>query len=126
MPISSITRSKYGTFDEYHTSNDNFDLVTEKGLKESLELYIKCIDVFEKNCYPKINVFCEPQLGKRGLYPSISTSESGKLVRNLMNVISYCDGYHSLLDISEKCDISFSDVYDSYKKLSKSNLLTNK
>ena len=75
LPISSITRSKYGTYKEYHTSLDNFELVTERGLNESLEIYLKCIEVFEKNCYPKINVLCEPQLCKRSLYPNISTSD---------------------------------------------------
>ena len=49
LPISSITRSKYGEYPEYHTSLDNFDVVTQKGLNESLEIYLKCIDIFEKN-----------------------------------------------------------------------------
>ena len=123
LPISSITRSKYGTYDEYHTSLDNFDLVTEKGLEESLNIYKKCLDVFEKNCFPKINVFCEPQLGKRGLYPNLSTSESGKKVRDLMNFISYCDGKHSLLDISEKCNLSFAKVYDLFLEVNEANLI---
>jgi aminopeptidase-like protein len=123
LPISSITRSKYGTYKEYHTSLDNFDLVTEKGLQESLNIYKKCIDIFEKNCYPKINVFCEPQLGKRGLYPNISTAESGKKVRDLMNVISFCDGEHSLLDISEKCNLCFLKVYDLYTDIKAANLI---
>jgi aminopeptidase-like protein len=126
LPISSITRSKYGTYEEYHTSLDNFELVTEKGLNDSLELYIKCLDVFEKNCKPRINVFCEPQLGKRGLYPSVSTSKSGIKVRNLMNVISFCDGENSLLDISEKCNLSFSEVYDLYLELNHANLFITK
>lgn len=123
LPVSSITRSKYGTYKEYHTSLDNFELVTEKGLHESLEIYLKCIEVFEKNCCPKINVLCEPQLGKRSLYPNISTSDSGIKVRNLMNVISFCDGNHSLLDISEICHLSFSEVYALYMELLKSDLL---
>lgn len=118
LPISSVTRSKYGEYSEYHTSLDNFDVVTEKGLNESLEFYINCIEVFEKNTvYPKISVLCEPQLGKRGLYPTISTKESGKIVRNMMNFISYCDGSNSILDIAEICNIPFEECYSYYKKL---------
>ena len=30
---------------------------------------INIIDAFELGLYPKIKVICEPQLGKRGLYP---------------------------------------------------------
>ena len=110
LPISSITRSKFGEYPEYHTSLDNFDVVTEKGLNDSLLLYLKCLDIFEKNrFYPKVKVFCEPQLGKRGLYPNISTKESGNIVRNMMNFISYCDGSNSILEISEICGIDFEE-----------------
>jgi len=88
-----------------------------------LEFYLNCIDVFEKNTvHPKINVFCEPQLGKRGLYPSISTKESGNIVRNMMNFISYCDGSNSILDISEICNIPFEESYSFYKKLHEKGL----
>ena len=122
LPISSITRTKFGEYPEYHTSLDNFDVVTEKGLNDSLLLYLKCIEIFEKNrFYPKVKVFCEPQLGKRGLYPNISTKESGKIVQNMMNFISYCDGSNSILEISEICGIDFEESFGYYEKLMKVN-----
>lgn len=124
LPISSITRSKFGEYAEYHTSLDNFDVVTEKGLSDSLSLYLKCIDVFEKNrFYPKIKVLCEPQLGKRGLYPNISTKESGKIVENMMNFISYCDGSNSILEISEICGIPFEESFGYYMKMKENGLM---
>ena len=124
LPISSVTRSKYGEYPEYHTSLDNFDLVTEQGLNESLKFYLNCVDIFEKNrFYPKINVLCEPQLGKRGLYPTISSKESAKIVRNMMNFISYCDGSNSILDISEKCNIPFDESVSYFEKMIDNNLI---
>lgn len=124
LPICSIMRSKYGTFDEYHTSLDNFNLVNNKALNESVDIYMEAINIFEKNFYkPKINVFCEPQLGKRGMYPKISTKESGKTVRNLMNFISFCDGENTILDISFLCRISFNEAFEYFLKLKKNNLI---
>lgn len=124
LPISSITRSKFGEYPEYHTSLDNFDVVTEKGLNDSLLLYLKCVDIFEKNrFYPKVKVFCEPQLGKRGLYPTISTKESGNIVRNMMNFISYCDGSNSILEISEICGIDFEESFGYFTKMKENGLM---
>ena len=124
LPISSITRTKFGEYPEYHTSLDNFDVVTEKGLNDSLLLYLKCVDIFEKNrFYPKVKVFCEPQLGKRGLYPNISTKESGNIVRNMMNFISYCDGSNSILEISEICEIDFEESFGYYTIMKENGLI---
>jgi aminopeptidase-like protein len=124
LPISSITRTKFGEYPEYHTSLDNFVVVTEKGLNDSLLLYLECIDIFEKNrFYPKVKVFCEPQLGKRGLYPTISTKESGNIVRNMMNFISYCDGSNSILEISEICGIDFEESFGYYMKMKENGLM---
>lgn len=124
LPISSVTRSKYGEYPEYHTSLDNFDLVTKKGLTESLEFYLKCINIFEKNFInPKMNVLCEPNLGKRGLYSTLSTKNSGKIERNMSNFISFCDGTNSILDISELCKIEFDECYKYYCTMKENNLI---
>ena len=124
LPISSITRTKFREYPEYHTSLDNFDVVTEKGLNDSLLLYLKCIDIFEKNrFYPQVKVFCEPQLGKRGLYPNFSTKESKNIFRNMMNFISYCDGSNSILEISEICGIDFEESFGYYMKMKENGLM---
>ena len=36
-------QSKYGTYPEYHTSDDNYNLVTQKSLSESYSLIKKII-----------------------------------------------------------------------------------
>ena len=126
LPISSITRSKYEEYPEYHTSLDNFDLVTSKGLEESLQVYLNCIKIFEFHkggIYPKISVLGEPQLSKRGLYPKISKKTSSSSIRNFMNVISYCDGKNDLIDISKFCKIDFFETYSIYLKLKEKSLL---
>jgi len=124
LPISSITRSKYGKYPEYHTSLDNFDVVTQNGLNESLDIYLKCINIFEKNrFFPKIKIYCEPQLGKRGLYPNLSIKKSTLNVRNMANFISYCDGKNSILEISNLCEIDFEEAYGYYNKMKENGLV---
>ena len=53
---------------------------------------------------------CEPQMGKRGLYPTISTKNSNDEVTLMMNLISLCDGNNSLLDIAERLNVAIWDV----------------
>lgn len=101
LPVASVTRSKYGTFPEYHTSLDDLDFVTPSGLAGGLNVYQRIIECLEQNCYPVSTVLCEPQLGKRGLYPTLSTKESAKSVKMMMDLIAYSDGKHSLLEIAE-------------------------
>ena len=102
LPVCSIMRSKYGEYPEYHTSLDDLSLISPRGLQVSFDI-IKCaIECVEQNRLLKTSVLCEPQLGKRGLYPTVSTRDSHSKVRDMMNLIAYCDGNTDLIDISEK------------------------
>ena len=123
LPIASIMRSKYGEYPEYHTSLDNLELVTPTGLQGGYDALRKAIEIIEKNVYLKSTVLCEPQLGNRGLYPTLSTKESGKQVRSMMNMLSYCDGQNSLLDIAELIDEPFWEVLPLADRLIEQDLL---
>ena len=102
LPVATIMRSKYGTYPEYHTSLDDLDnVVTPTGLSGGYEALRQAIEVIEGNVTPHVTVPCEPQLGKRGLYPTLSTKGSGRQVRVMMNLLSYCDGRRTLLEIAE-------------------------
>lgn len=117
LPIASIMRTKYGIYPEYHTSLDNLDLVTPAGLAGGFNAVRQSIEILESNIKPKILVLGEPQLGKRGLYPTLSTKESGQLVRTMMNMISYSDGNHDLLTIAEKINAPFQELFSIVEKL---------
>ena len=80
-------------YPEYHTSLDTLGgVVTPAGLKGGYDIVAKVVEVLENNQYPKVQVLYEPNLGKRGLYPTLSTRESGSSVRLMMDFISYSDG----------------------------------
>lgn len=110
LPVVSVMRSKYGEYEEYHTSLDNLDFVSKEGLQGSFNVYADIIFYLENNYFPIINTLCEPQLGKRGLYPNTSTKESGQEIRDIMNVITYCDGYNDILEISKITQLNFKEV----------------
>ena len=124
LPVASIMRTKYGEYPEYHTSLDNLiDVVTPQGLAGSYHALTRALEVLERNMYSRVTVLGEPQLGKRGLYPTLSTKSSGAEVRLMMNLITWSDGSRSLLEIAELCSAPIWDLYDSVEKLVKHGLL---
>ena len=124
LPIASIMRTKYGAYDEYHTSLDDLvNVVTPTGLNGGYLAVRKALEIFENDGLPNVNVLCEPQLSKRGLYPTLGTKGKNDKLKNMMNVISFCDGKHSILDISEKCNITFESAFDIVTILSRHNLV---
>jgi aminopeptidase-like protein len=123
LPIGSLMRSMYGEYPEYHTSLDNLDVISPAGLKGGLAMLQSAVQILESNFHYKINTKCEPQLGKRGLYPNTSTKSSGAEVRNLMNVISFLDGSLDIMQISDKCELPYAEVIKVLEKLIKADLV---
>ena len=68
LPISSLMKTRYGNYKEYHTSLDKLGtVVTKKGLEESYKLIKDCIINIERNFRPKCVLLCEPFLSKKSL-----------------------------------------------------------
>lgn len=124
LNIATIMRSKYGEYPEYHTSLDNFDVVTSSGLAGGYTALRRSLEILENNLYLKTSVICEPQLGKRGLYPTLSTKGSSAQVRVMMNLLTYCDGTRTLLEIADLIGVPFWELAPLVKSLVESNLLT--
>lgn len=124
LPMTSIMRTKYAKYPEYHTSLDTLGgVVTAAGLDGGYNALKLSIEAVERNVKPKIKVFCEPQLGKRGLYPTISQKGSGDEVRTMMNLITWSDGNHTLLEIAEKCAVPVWELYPILDKLVANDLI---
>jgi aminopeptidase-like protein len=123
LPLVTLCRSKYGTYPEYHTSLDNLDLVTSKGLLGGYELVRDCIQVIEHNRKYKVKCYGEPQLGKRGLYPSISKKQENHPVRAMTDFIAFADGTNGLVDISNIIGRPVQDLFAIIDKLLESGLL---
>ena len=100
LPVCSFCRTKYGKYAEYHTSADNLDYISPEGLGGALELLVKYVQAMEHNGVYRIKCLCEPQLGKRGLYPTVSRKGSYDAVKAMTDFIAYADGTNDLLEIS--------------------------
>ena len=123
LKISSIFRTKYAEYPEYHTSLDNFKLVTIKGCKGGFDVARKSIEVLLERTYPKYNILCEPQMGKRGLYPKVSTKGKNQF-RGHMNFLQYADGTNSLEKISNYINLDLKSVKKISSILFKKNLIS--
>ena len=124
LPVASIMRTKYGQYPEYHTSLDDLDnVVTPTGLDGGYWSIRKAIEAIERNRKYRVSVLGEPQMGKRGLYPTLSTKKSGEEVRLMMDLISLCDGENTLLEIAETLNTAIWDLYELIDKLLEHKLL---
>jgi aminopeptidase-like protein len=123
LPVVTLCRSKYGTYPEYHTSLDNLDLATPDGLWGGYGLVKDCIQSIESNRVYRVTCYAEPQLGKRGLYPNLSTKHSGAAVRTMMDFIAYADGTNDLLQISNYINRPVWEIMPIAKKLLEARLL---
>jgi aminopeptidase-like protein len=82
IAVATITRDKYYEYPQYHTSLDNLDLVNGAQITESLNLYRDVVNILDQNAsYRSTLPYGEPELGRRGLYPSIGGGEPTKCVR---------------------------------------------
>ena len=123
LPVTSVMRSKYGEYPEYHTSLDDLTLVTPAGLQGTFDAMVKCLRVIEANETWTATMIGEPQLGKRGLYPTVSVPNGARKVRNLMHVLAYSDGTRDLIDLAELIGAEALEVADLVDQLAAHDLL---
>ncbi len=124
LPVGCLMRSVWGTFPEYHTSADNLDFLSPESLAESLEVCASIFHVLENNRnYQNLTPFCEPQLGRRGLYHSTGGVSPEAEINARLWVLNMSDGQHSLLDIAERSGLPFTLLHDAADLLSQNGLL---
>ncbi|MEM7429676.1 MAG: DUF4910 domain-containing protein [Pseudomonadota bacterium] len=122
LPIASVMRSKFGTYPEYHTSDDNLELVTAEGLAGGYRALRHCLMALEANRTYRATVLCEPQLSRHGLYPSARMPGDPK-PKDHLNILAYADGETSLLQIAELLDQPIWDLSRAASQLCRAGLL---
>lgn len=125
LPVGSLTRTPFGQYPQYHTSADNLDLIKPEQLADSLQTYLQIVEIIEQDrTYFSTNPYCEPQLGKRGLYGSFGGIQDKKTQEMAtLWVLNLADGEHSLLDISDRSGLDFQVIRDAAQALIEGGLL---
>lgn len=126
LGIGSLMKSKYDEFDQYHTSADDLNYISESALNKSFNMYKRCIEIFDSNLIYKTKILCEPQLGKYGLYNSIGASKYATYSkpRTYIKILKYCDGEHDLIDLCKIFDIEYDYIKECINDLFYNSLLT--
>jgi aminopeptidase-like protein len=123
LPVASIMRTRYQSYPEYHTSLDDLTVVTPSGLEGGFNAVQKVIQLIEGNRFYTAAHPCEPQLGKRGLYPTLSTRGAGNTVRAMTNLLAYADGTRDLIDIAALTGISPDEALETAARLLEAGLI---
>ena len=125
LAVGSLSRSTHGKFPQYHSSADDLSFVSGKHIAESLEVYMKVIDVLENDqILVNQNPKCEPRLGKRGLYGNVgATIHRPTFEMALLWTLNLTDGTHSLLDIAKRSNMPFETIKQAAKALLACDLL---
>lgn len=123
LPVCDFCRSKYGEYPEYHTSADDMSLISPRGLSGAYHVMTQVLAALEMNGFYRVNCLCEPQLGKRGLYPTESRKGIYHEVKKLTNLIAYADGERDLIEISTKIGVPLVELIPIVEKLVAAGLL---
>lgn len=126
LPVGSLMRTPYGQYPEYHTSLDNKDFISFTDLADVVHTYFEIAKSLELNDrYINKVSHCEPQLGKRGLYPhSINPDDNIEELLNLLHFLSYADGQLDLIAIAEKRSRHILKFSKSVRECEAADLIT--
>jgi len=123
LPVASIMRSKYNKFPEYHTSKDNMTIISPSGLQGAHDILKTCLEVLEHNYVYKATYLCEPQMSRRGLYPTLSRNNAEAWVRKMMNILAYADGTGDLITLADEIGTSAKSCIDYVGQLLEAGLI---
>lgn len=123
LPVCVVCRSKYGEYPEYHTSLDDMNFISPEGLQGAYEVYERILNALEYNDFYRIKCLCEPQLGKRGMYPTVSRKGAYDVVKSMVDFIAYADGKRDLIAVSDLIRVPIDQLIPIINKLTEADLL---
>ena len=124
LGVGLLNRTPHGTYPEYHTSADDLSFLRAAHLEESASLVLAGLDALEahrpvRNRKPH----GEPQLGPRGLWPSIGGATGRRAQMALLWVLAEADGERTVLDVADRAGLPVAEVMAAATQLAGTDLL---
>lgn len=123
LPVIQAARTIYGAYDSYHTSADDLEFMTITAVEKSARAIGAMLGALEIANVPLRSTlpYGEPQLGRRGLYPSLNgpmtnqfsndtSMDARKALNHLLCLLSLADGSRTLMEIAEKLEASVLEI----------------
>jgi len=126
LPVGSFMRTMYTDYPGYHTSLDNKDLVDFNCFNESVDVCLSVARALEENeTWVNQAPFGEPQLGRRGLYRSLSMKGAREEEEQaLWWLLNLADGSNDLLAIAGRSGLPLDVLASCASTLHEAGLLT--
>ena len=133
LPVGQIARTVYDDYHQYHTSGDDKSFMKISQITKSIN-EIEKILILNEYTFPLIRYmpYGELMLGKRNLYPNISSnniiknsSQDKKRLNILLNILSYVDGKRNIVDISNLTNIKLDDMIGVLEICLKEKMIKN-
>ncbi|GIK83869.1 MAG: aminopeptidase [Patescibacteria group bacterium] len=128
IPMPSISRWPY---DEYHTSDDNLEIIHEDKLQESLEYLLNIVFILENDVYvkrtftgivslanPKYDLYIDPgQIFTGGLHQNNNATQFQYMMPRLL------DGTCKISELAQKFNLDFSWLFNYLNKMKEKGLV---
>lgn len=125
LGVGRLSRTPHGEYPEYHTSADDLDFVRDEQLGAAFDAALAILAILDNDdVYTNLSPYGEPQLGKRGLYPTMGGRSASDAVMAMLWMLGYSDGQMSVLDIAELSGLDFESLHRAAQDLVAGDLLT--
>ena len=125
LPFISFCRKRFGEYKEYHTSNDNLDLLDYKEVLNSSKFIQKIIQEINNNKIYIKNKIGEPFLQKYNLIKATTTRSNmeSKKRKIISDLIAYVDRSADLKFLSQKFKINEKKLFKIANKIEKLGII---
>ena len=119
VPCLSISRFPYP---EYHTSDDNLDIMHEDKLQEAADVIEEIIRIYATNYLPKRKFRGPVFLSGHGLW--VDWQDNWKLNRAIEKMMMRFEGKQSVFEIVDELDLDYWETRDYIERFRSRNLIT--